>query len=239
MENPTDLNCSTELVLRLSCVSNAGPALMTCGLRFCQRWTKCGPYVHTPRLMAPLHLLYTQCFPQPSIQEYGSRCNQVMIFVLLLSDLEVCVYFGDVQKLAAPLLVRTSFTDGFFKSTFPMERQNVPIRSCPVVIQYYLRLHSTAGPWAVILNNFWHWEDTNDQVDNNNRTSLFQVEKCVTISSNTYVTAPVTTNSARLIYMVPHLNPVRNGMYLPASWISSALLHVPLQIFCQILRNFR
>lgn len=73
-------------------------------------------------------------------------------------------------------------------------------------------------------------EKYRDSKDNKNRTSLFRVVKCVMIPRHTDASVSVTASSARLIYLGPHPDRIRNRLILPASRIVKALPHVSKSI---------
>lgn len=51
-----------------------------------------------------------------------------------LSDLDVRLHFGAVDKLGNPLLFGTSFIDVIVRGVFPMERGIFPVRFVSVAI---------------------------------------------------------------------------------------------------------
>lgn len=105
-----------------------------------------------------------------------------MLFVQL-RNLHVSVFFGVVDNLTVPPMVRTLFIDRYVKGIFPIERRIVPIQSYTVAsISEYMPVLDLRA----ILQDASDAETiTDDRQDNCKSTPVFRVERCVAVSPNT------------------------------------------------------
>lgn len=66
-----------------------------------------------------------------------------------LRDWRICIRFGIVDKLAALILIGTSYMDWFMKSILPLERMTFLVHSGPVAVSWayapVVRLIKTMG----------------------------------------------------------------------------------------------
>lgn len=138
------------------------------------------------------------------------------------------VHFGVMASLAVPLLITTSIIDRFCQGIIPHGTTHhshsvPPSRNC-------LGFHPPSDPLALLQNDLDADTIVHDRQDNDTRTLLFRVVKCVAIPPNTQACVSVTTSSVVLGYMVPHSNPAQNRIFILASVIVDALPHVPTTI---------
>lgn len=162
--------------------TDAGPNLLRTSI-LPVKWRSCIRLIHKMSL-------------QSESNNHVNVIDKIMLFVQLVS-LHVRFHFGVVDNLALPLLIETQFIDMFVKEIIPMKRCIVPIQSRPEasVSEYTL----PSDPPAVLKSHSDAGTDSEDQQDNNARTLIFRVAKCVAIRPNTEASVSVSTTRAGLI----------------------------------------
>lgn len=136
------------------------------------------------------------------------------LLLVPLGDIDLPVYFDAQDNAAQLLLYGPSSIDKFVNGILPVEWCIVPIHSRPAesVTVYKTPL----DPLAVLQSQADAETNTVARQHNMDSSGKSQGVKCAWTLPNVEVSLSVTTSSARLIYVAPQPNSIRNKIALQA-----------------------